>query len=625
MKNWFPTLLGAGVIASGLALSSCEDEFTEADAIALQDSTLTALKKLDNDNAIALDKLDWEQQMAYDAWADSLERIGPVVNYSVTVVAGGNVNTNARTEGESFAEGAMVTVVQGGVSREETTSAGGVATFGDLRIGEAVVTVQATDHTTVTYTTILGYPNSGISEDNVGTLIPIFPTTLAGGASEVSGIAWAELDLTNDEPEFAEGAVVRATISVGDMFDDYDINHGYSDKGIIRTASYSNFVVTDTVDAEGRYSLVIPNGNADDGNGIDVRVEFLPFETEQTFLAWQGDSLAVVTKDVIFESTGTSNDDDHLDYDLPSVWLEIGAPTGTASGLELSITKVRDDLNTYDVELDAVGKDYIVGDLFNFSADADDNVAQLRVTGVDFNGSITSYTIDDNGATYDAAPTLTQDGAASGTGATFLSTYYTDYEVTIANGGSGYWDEPEMVVTYDYYDNGTLVKDAYDDNLDIDILAGKIKADDADGVVYTISSVTTPKFDILPLEARQAVIDLEDYFINDQNRIEGSDDEFYIYFDGGDSDNGSGYITNPTVTFKSVGSMGSGATGVAYVEDGYIDYITITNPGSGYMGEVNDYTYSVAASASQSASKQFKPASSNPNYNFNFGSGVVKQ
>ncbi|MGD1890366.1 MAG: hypothetical protein ACFB15_07195 [Cyclobacteriaceae bacterium] len=64
-KNWFTTLLGAGVVVSGLALTSCEDEFTEADAIAAQDSTLTALKRLENDNAVALDELNHEQEMAF--------------------------------------------------------------------------------------------------------------------------------------------------------------------------------------------------------------------------------------------------------------------------------------------------------------------------------------------------------------------------------------------------------------------------------------------------------------------------------------------------------------------------------------------------------------------------------
>lgn len=626
MKNWFPTLLGVGVIAGSLSLSSCEDEFTEADAIAKQDSTLTALKKLENENAIALDELNHDQEMAFRQYQDSLERIGPVVNYTVTVIAGGSANTNARTQGQNFAEGATITLVQGGVSRTETTGAGGVATFGDLRIGEAVVTVEATDHTTVTYTTSLGTANWEHQEDNVETTIPVFPLTVEAGASEVNGIAWAELDLTNDEPEFAEGAVVRATISVAGALDAYDIPFGSSNKGEIRTASYSDFVRTATVGADGRYSLIIPNGNADNGEGIDAKVEFLPFEAEQTYLAWQGDSLAVVKKQVIFDPNAA--DDGHIDGNLPSVWVEVGAPTGTASGLEFAVTPLRDDLKNSDVELENKGADYVVGDKFNFSKDADDNAAYLEVTSVDANGGITGYTIIDNGASYDAAPSLEQDAAASGTGASFMSTYTGDYEVSIANGGSGYWDIPEVLLTEGWYENGVLTEYASDIDLsgDTELAAGTIRDNDDDNVVYTIyNTAIAPKLEIIPLVARQAVVDLGEIKITDQNRIEGDDDQYIIDFDQADSDQGAGYLTPATVTFKSVNGMGSGATGVAYVTGGVISQITITNPGAGYLDQVNSFDSPAAATASKSATKSFKPASSNPNYNFDFGTGNVIQ
>ncbi len=627
-KNWFTTLLGAGVVVSGLALTSCEDEFTEADAIAAQDSTLTALKRLENENAVALDELDHEQQMAFAMYQDSLERLGPVVNYTVTVVAGGSSNTNARTEGENFAEGATVTLVQGGVSRTATTSAGGVATFGDLRIGEAVVTVEAEDHTTVTYTTSLGDPSFDMQQDNVETMIPIFPLTVEKGASEVSGIAWAELDLTNNEPEFAEGAVVRGSISVAGALGSYGVSFGSSSKGEIRTASYTDFVVTDTVGADGRYSLVIPNGNADGGDGISADIEFLPYEAQQTYLAWQGDSLAVVTKAVIFESTGTSNDDDHLDYDLPSVWVEIGAPTGSASGFAVSPRAVAKDLNGGDVELDNRGTGYTVGDRFNFSADTAGNQAYIEVTAVDAdNGAITGWTLVDDGAVdYTSTPTLTQDDAATGSGATYLMTTEFSYEFEVTNQGSGYWEEPDIIVTYSYYDNGVLIQDAYDDDMySIDLLNGKLRPNNVDGIVYDVTSASVPTITLRPLEARQAYFDLDDFFVNDQGQIIGEDDDEYLYFSSGDADEGSGYLTAPTVTFKSVGDMGSGASGVAWVTGGEINYITITNPGSGYMREVNDFDYSISAPASQSASRTFKPSSTNANYNFNFGEGVIKQ
>ncbi len=636
-KNWFTTLLGAGVVVSGLALTSCEDEFTEADAIAAQDSTLIALKRLENENAIAENELDYEQQLAFQRYQDSLERIGPVVSYSVTVVAGGSSNTSARTEGENFAEGATVTLVQGGVSRTATTNAGGVALFGDLRIGEAVVTVEAADHTTVTYTTSLGDPfSSDLPEDNVNTVIPVLPLTVAAGATEISGIVWAELDLTNDAPEFAEGAIVRATIDVDDIEGKYSTCFDCSGKGEIQSATYTGLRQTATVGADGRYTMIVPNGNGSDGLGIEAEIEFLPFEAEQTYLAMQGDSLAVVTRNIIFNPDAGGAIGDHVDNDLPSIWVEIGAPTGAASGFAVAAKAIAKDLDggsaffglNPDVVLDNRGTGYTVGDRFNFSADTSDNAAYIEVTAVDADtDAITGWTVVDDGAVdYTSTPTLTQDAGASGSGATFLITAGFTYEFEVTSQGNGYWEEPEIVVSYTRYENGVLVDRGTDDSMySLELLDGKLRPTSVDGVVYDIFSASMPTISLRPLEARQAYLDLEEFSVNDQGQIIGEDDDEYLYFFSGDSDAGSGYLTAPTVTFKSAGEMGSGATGFAQVSGGEINQIVITNPGSGYMRNVNDFTYTLSAPASQSDDQTFKPGSSNANYNYDFGLGVVRE
>lgn len=483
----------------------------------------------------------------------------------------------------------------------------------------------------------MGEADYNLRQDNVETTIPVFPLTVEGGASEVSGIAWAELDLTNDEPEFAEGAIVRASIMVNDALAPYNVDLG-SGKGDIGVASYSNFVLTDTVGADGRYSLIIPNGNANNGAGINANVEFLPFEAKQKYVAWQGDSLAVVTKNVIFGSGASAGG--HLDTDLPSVYVEIGAPTGSASGFELEAVAMRTPFDEYSwAGLLEDGSGYEVGDVFTFSEDADGNAATIVVDDVDEEtGAILDWDLFDNDATYDTEPSLVQGEAVEGTGAKFKVFFMTEYQIKVKNQGSGYWEVPEVSYYYDRYDEGitleTIGRDLYLEE-DAWAIDGKIYVDGMDDeIVDVVVSATTPRITILPLKTRQAVIPLGSYAINDDGQIEASMmmarlmepgfSKFEILLE--EETQGNGYMTPPTVTFKSAGSMGSGAEGVASVRNGKIEKIVITNPGSGYKSLANNITYEeVPATAEQSASPVVKTGGSTPNYNYSFGLGSLKQ
>nr|WKN38405.1 hypothetical protein K4G66_06785 [Tunicatimonas sp. TK19036] len=637
MKNWFPTLLGAGVIAGSLALTSCEDEFTEADAIALQDSTLTALKKLDNENAIAKDKLDHEQEMAYERYQDSLERIGPIVNYSVTVMAGGSANTSARTEGENFASGATVTVVQGGVSQDATTNAGGVATFGDLRIGNATVIIEAPDHTTMTYTTMLGYPNSGLQEDNVGTTVPIFPLTVEAGASEVSGTAWAELDLTNDEPEFAEGAIVRATLSVGNALGAYGINTG-NDKGEIQSASYSNFIVTDTVDASGSYSLVIPNGNADSGNGIfgpALSMDFLPFEAQQTLVVEQGDSLAVISRAAIF-GDGTNYDVESL----PSVYVEVEEPVNSASGFELGAKANRSALSNSAIDIATRGSGYAVNDTIFFSADSDGEQAGFRVTSIDANGGILGVSgidndiddIDNSFAAYSEEPSVAST-SGSGSGATFDLRFVTTYNVFVKNQGSGYYSLPIVTGSAMYYSGYTLTS-TVDNNLndwssnivsyildDVAIIDGKIVADNgvnADTIATTAYLASVPELTVQAPTIRKAIVKPSNIsFSNGKITNIG-------YYDAGE-----GYTSAPKITIRSVidgKETSASATSTINSYNGSISGIVVTNGGEGFVANINDIDGDGGQSQNASQSSKpsvssVKPGATGLNKDFNYGTG----
>ena len=621
-KNWFPTVLGAGIIASGLALTSCEDDFTEADAIAAQDSTLIALKRLENENAVAENELDAQQELAFQKYQDSLSAIGPVVSYSVNVVAGGSSSSNARMASENNAEGATVTLIQGGVERTATANANGVAFFNDLRVGQAIVTVTAEDHTTVTYTTSLGEAGSGLNEDNVTTVIPILPLTVEAGASEISGTIYAELDLTTEEPEFAEGAVIRATMDVDAIANGYSTDFNNTLKGGIQSASYSDLIQTATVGADGKYSIVVPNGNGKSGEGIGTKIEMLPYEATQTYVTWRGDSLATVTRNVVFSPFSDSDDiydEIEDDLDLPSMYLEVGAPTGEATGFALEAEVQPSTLQRSILEIDARGSGYkgpreevqegnnnelqavgnMVYDEIYFVADNDDRAAYIRVDAVDDNGAITEYTLFENGAEYTSKPGFaSEQNMTDGTGATFELGFVAEYDIKIASEGTGYWDLPELRIEYSDEEDGSLTDGVYffddeENDLEIDLALrnGKVSDDEGsitDNKIASIWSAKKPTFTIINPEAKQAIIPIEELTIEEDGSLSfDSDNELSL----SSEDGGAGYLDAPSVMVKSFGEgMGSGATVAATVSDGKITSLTFTNSGKGYRPEANVFS-----------------------------------
>lgn len=637
------TLLGLGV------LTSCEDEFTEQDVIAQQDSLMTKIAKQENDHAIALEKLTQEQKMAYEKFQDSLARIGPIVNYTVMVTAAGEVNTNARTSGKSLASQATVTLAQGGVSQTVETDENGVANFGDLRIGEAVVTVSAPEHTTVTFSTRLGEPYSGIAEDNVETIIPIFPTTIAAGASEITGNVTAETDLTNDTPEFAEGAIVRASLSVSGVLGTYGISTGSTSKGAINTISYHDFVVTDTVDADGKYSLVVPNANGDNGDGIlsALEVDFLPFESKQKLVVKQGDSLALLEKDAIF-GNGTESDIEVL----PSVYVEISAPSQNAGGLELGVKANATRLSTYsEIHMVSRGDNYAVGDTLFFSKGTNGEQAFFLVDEIidqdnDGKGPIQYYSgIDDDAdgdftnALYDKAPTISHGTDTEGTGATFKLAYETTYKVFIKNEGSGYYFLPKVNASATRY-VGTSLSDEIDANVndfssnilygvfdDVVLIDGKVKSTSGDGDTLTSTQplASAPVINILAPEVRKAMIDPSRISMND-GKITSID-----FF--GEGDSGIGYTSRPTVTIKSaIDGKATSANVVAEMDtnDGSINQLVIIDGGSEFISNINDIdkdkgdedqNQTVSSSLNVSS---IKPGAKGIENNFSYGTGKRK-
>ena len=592
VRNLFSTILGAGVVAGGLVLSSCEDEFTEQDAIKAQQETL----------------------MALEAQNDSLNRVGAKINYTVTVAAAGQGNTtNGRTEVANSAEGATVTVVQAGKTYTETAGKGGVATFIGLMRGQATVTVEAADHTTVTYTTTLG--SNGSQENNVGTLIPVFPMTVEAGATMVSGKAWAELDATNDMPEAATGAKVRATVNattaLGKYLPNNSNNFGGTVYGAVETATYQGFMQEATVGEDGTYSMIIPNGNGADGQGFSPKVQFLPYVAKQKYVELQDGKAVIVEKDVQFGEG--INSTDHID-EIASVYAEIEAPTGKAEGFAVKAELVAQDISRAMVEKISDGTGYKQGDIFELSADKDGKKGTITISSVDAtDGNVIDYTYTSNGAMYTEKPTVAAK-TVTGTGVTLeVRGFETMYNVVIDNPGTGYWVKPTVKVVYTDETTGTTVRDAFESISEGKIENGQV-GKKGEVIYENLSSTTVPTFgDVVNPKAKQAIV--KSVSIDADGSITG------VSFE----EVGEGYLTSPKVMFKDASGNEVSAAGVAVLEGSSIDDIAITNPGSGFAQNINKTSHDMLNNVPMtSSSPTLKPGTTNVGVNFNYGTGAAQ-
>lgn len=488
------------------------------------------------------------------------------------------------------------------------------------------MTVEAEDHTTVTYTTTLG--SAGKEDNNVGTLIPVFPTTVEAGATMVSGKAWAELDATNDMPEAATGAVVRATVSAETALGLYKplVTPTY---GAVETATYDGLIQKATVGADGSYSIIVPNGNGKTGDGFGFNVAFMPFTAKQKYVAMEDGKLVTMEKDVLFATGNTFAA--HVDTDLSSVYAEIEAPTGEAKEFDVKAELVAQELFTSDFNVTNSGTGYVDGEKLEFSADKDGKKAELTIN-VDGNDEVT-LTYVSNDAMYTEKPTITSKSAA-GTGLTYEFDFMNEYQLTVDNVGTGYWELPGISLVYTD-DEGTR---AYDnlfssgkswfeisssngsgevDNLTI--RDGKVGQKgtqlESEGSVYTFKSSTEPVVNVNNPTAEMATI--SSVTISDGKITSISLD-----------DAGIGYMTSPKVTLKNANGEAINAAAVATIRGASVSDIIVTNPGSGIMKEANvvehEMLENVPLQNSASESETFKPGTTNVGINFNYGVGEVQ-
>ncbi|MGD1895186.1 MAG: hypothetical protein ACFB15_31905 [Cyclobacteriaceae bacterium] len=622
MKKVLSLLLGVGAL--GLALTSCEDEFTEEDALALQQENL----------------------INYEKTRDSLERVGGIIHYTVQVFDGTEVTSNARTE--SLSPSATVTAIQNGDTVTVNTGTEGLAFFDDMRIGLVTVRVESPNFTTAVFTADITPDNfESATVRNASTPIYIFPTTEANGAAVVTGKVEVETNLLNDTPELAVGATVRGYIDVNDG--NFSGDYIYTgEAGGIRSIAYENSIAPATVGEDGTYRLIVPAGLGNEGNGLPIDIEFDNFEARQV-LVRDG---AVDTVDVLF-GTGVTNSGIPTDAGIVAT---IPAPPAAGTGLEITATPISTTLSfggggNFDVEVMSGGAGYLngQGDADDVSDDDgeielvlnpdDDNTDNARAIFNVEDGRIVSFDrLENTGdATFSSAAlpavstTLIDNGGqtavAPSTAATFRVKYQGTYQLAIADGGSGYTFKPTVNILQTTFDdmnvgstaNNDLAQSVSIDEYDLSTVNG---LEIVDGVITLINNAELKTIqgsaieisEVVPMEREQAEIIAN---VNSDGEVDN------IIIDNG----GSGYdpAADLMITITSiVDGMGSGASYMVPFADIDADgEITAGNAteisrGSGYL--INANRQDAQQAASGNVDQTLKPGQSFV-YDFNYGVG----
>lgn len=463
MKRFiYPFVIAIAII---VAIASCKkDRFTIDDALKGQEDLIALQDSLDRASTILNDSL----ATAMELLRDSLQRTGGVITYSVNVVDAGDAGFSGKSGKGGSLSGAIVTVSQYGQAVTKTSDATGIIVFNDLRIGNASVSITATDFTSVNFIadlTPLYDPNYQITSYSVreaATLVPVFPVT-GSSLTTISGKVTLETNLTNNTPEDASGLTVVASV---DMDKDSDFNgvpdfsekflQGNGDAGQIISISYSNFANRVTTGADGIYSgLEIPTC----ANGIPVKVEVEDYATDQTLYLNQLGGQSVTgnqTIRTIFSTyyDGVTENPTTIPV-VPPLYVEFSAPTGTVSApttpAEATVIVSPNGVIKF-IEITDHGSGYTQTPKVAF-ASTDGTGATATATITD--GKVTGVTVTAGGTGYTEANTtvgLTQhDGNDAGnitvimqksvTGATQVSAG-SDYESAptvefIGGGGSG--------------------------------------------------------------------------------------------------------------------------------------------------------------------------------------------
>ena len=119
---------------------------------------------------------------------------------------------NNSTDNEDPVAGAKVTVSQNGETREVTTDAAGAALFPDAKIGGYVYKIEAENYTTLTGSGSLSTSNFRIGQ--VTQRFELNSLNTPENMATIKGVVEIESDLTNDVTEYASGIELLVEVSL---------------------------------------------------------------------------------------------------------------------------------------------------------------------------------------------------------------------------------------------------------------------------------------------------------------------------------------------------------------------------------------------------------------------------
>ncbi len=454
---------------------------------------------------------------------DSLQKVGGVINYSVaTVLASDAAWYKPGSKGNMGLDGVVVTIAQLGKILSSTTDASGIATFKDLRIGTVNVNVKKTGYTEI---------------DFVANLPALLDTNYVSAFNVVRhvGTMVPLFSLTTNLSTISGIATIETDLT----------NDAPEPAANVRITA-----VIDVDDSNFHRYIYYPNGDVESGCDECESWSFDYYGIIKQIAVHSAISSATTAADGSFTIQVPSTADG-LPIDLfPSEYA--GNQTllqSTVNGVPVwgaqSIRTLYGPSTTHTystVPTIGTGAGQVQSAYVQFSAPTGTPAPQPTVVAtatatITASGHIDVIQVINQGAGYAVTPTVeivnpssVSDANGFGTGGAATATVVDGKvtAITVTNAGSGYYVAPTILIT-------------------------------------------------IPLATMKAVAKC---VVNSDGRITGVD------FTGGyPYTKGYGYNAVPTVTFfPSVTGKGSGAKGVAILDNGQIDNVVMTNQGSGYIG-----------------------------------------
>jgi len=305
-----------------------------------------------------------------------------------------------------------------------------------------------------------------------------------------------------------------------------------------------------------------------DGNGSGA--------TAVATLNWRINDIQVDNQGTGYKYDNTNN-----------VTVRIDAPSGNGTQAQASAVLGKGLLSR--VEIDEFGQGYTAPpNVYLAVGEGSNPTRQAKLTATVSGGQVTAITITDPGAGYDF------DSYTIGAYYLDISTYNTsatasananprsgqiDY-IQIGDPGSGYAVVPTVEIVNDQEsnpDNGNgFGSGAVATATVVDGRVSAITVNNAGSGYYTAPLIKLTVASSVMKAVAKCIVDSD-------GRITGVD------FSGGyPYTQGFGYNAVPTVTFlPSVTGKGTGAAGVAILNDGRVESVVMTNQGSGYIGKNN--------------------------------------